>query len=240
MAGAQPTMLTEASNAADYRGVVNRLQCEVFELKAHMAAQVIHTPPSTGGEKEMTRWRSISNLPKFNGDDKHFKDFEFKLHQFVRPVMGFEKFLDWVKDSDKEPTEDDLTEYGVSTGMPIEYFNDQVYGILSVVAEGDPFQTLMNVSEMHPTRGAQAWYRMTREASGKTGARLKRLSGKVHRPKKITDYKDALAQLTAWDTSLKELIKVEGQGLSELTKITTLSYMVPEDLMRDIDRDKNL
>ena len=75
MAGAQPTMLTAESNAADYMGVVNRLQREVFELRAHLAAQAINTPPSTGGgEKELTRWRSISHLPKFTGDDKNFKD----------------------------------------------------------------------------------------------------------------------------------------------------------------------
>ena len=109
-----------------------------------------------------------------------------------------------------------------------------------MVVEGNGLITTMNLREAHDVRGAQAWHRLSREANGKTGARLKRLSDKVHRPKVITDYKDALVHLTAWDSSLKELIKIEGQGLSELTKITTLQNMVPMDLMRDLEKDKSL
>ena len=233
-----PEMLTSQGDQEDSVRVIAALQPEVFDLKNRIAGM------SQGeiGDKpeEITRWRSVQSMPKFSGDDKVFKDFDFKLHQLVRPVIGFEKFLDWIKDSDVEPDAQKMAEYKYETGYPVEYLNDQLYGLLSMLAEGSALQTVMNVAEAHNVRGVQSWYRMTREASGKTGARLKRLSDKVHRPKQITDYKGALVQLTAWDTSLKELVKVEGQGLSELTKITTLSNMVPEDLMRDIDKDKSL
>ena len=238
-----PEMLTPLSQLEDYVRVITALQHEVYELKNRIAGMP-QGGMSQGGSgdkpEEITRWRSVQSMPKFSGDDKVFKDFDFKLHQLVRPVIGFEKFLDWIKDSDVEPDTQMLAQYKYETGHPVEYLNDQLYGLLSMLAEGSALQTVMNVAEAHNVRGVQSWYRMTREASGKTGARLKRLSDKVHRPKQITDYKSALVQLTAWDTSLKELVKVEGQGLSELTKITTLSNMVPEDLMRDIDKDKNL
>ena len=255
-----PEMLTTQSPMEDSVRVINAMQSELFTLREQSQNEIFglkqqiaalqaqqsggggHGSGGPGSERleEMTRWRSISSLPKFNGDEKIFKDFDFKLHQFVRPVPAFEKFLDWIKEADAEPDVESMADYKMSTGAAVEYLNDQLYGILSTVSEGDALQTMMNVSESHDTRGAQSWYRLTREASGKTGARLKRLSAKVHRPSKIADYKNALAQLTAWDTSLKELVKVEGQGLSELTKITTLSNMVPDDLMRDVEKDKSL
>ena len=34
---------------------------------------------------------------------KYFKDFDFKLHQFVRPIAGLEQFLDWVREREAEP-----------------------------------------------------------------------------------------------------------------------------------------
>ena len=112
--------------------------------------------------------------------------------------------------------------------------------IVAFVAEGNALNTVINLQEAHDVRGSQSWYRLTRDATGKTGARLKRLAAKVHQPKHITDYKNALVELTNWDSNLKDLVKIEGQGLSELTKITILNSMVPADFMRDIDRDKSL
>ena len=108
-----------------------------------------------------------------------------------------------------------------------------------MVTEGAALQTVMNVSDNYDLRGAQAWFRMTRESAGKTGARLKRLADAVHRPKPIDNYSEAKAQLTAWDTNLKELSKIEGQDVSELTK-TTLIHMVPIDLSRAIEADQTL
>ena len=66
-------------------------------------------------------------------------------------------------------------------------------------------QTLMNLVDNHDLRGAQSWHRMTRDATGKTGARPMRLADKVHRPAKVPNYHDALAHLTDWDNALKEL-----------------------------------
>ena len=236
-----PEMLTSTSTSTDYIRVINEMQTEIFQLKAHIAGTAIHSPGGhAGGEKEMTRWRSIQAVPKFTGDDKIFKDFDFKLHQFVRPIVGFEKTLDWIKDQDGEPDQEKIAEYKVETGFAVEYLNDQLYGILAFVAEGNALNTVINLQEAHEVRGFHAWYRLTRDATGKTGTRLKRLTAKVHQPKQITDYKNALVDLTAWDTSLKDLVKIEGQNLSELTKVTILTNMVPADLMRDIDRDKSL
>ena len=179
-------------------------------------------------------------VPKFSGEEREFKDFEFKLQQFIRPVAGLEKILNWVKDSDQEPNNNLMAIYKQETGVELEYLNDQLFGILSVVTEGTALQTIMNVADNHDLRGAQFWHRMTRDATGKTGARLKRLADKVHRPSKFPNYHDALAHLTDWDNALKVLEKIEGQGLSEPTKITTLSHMVPSDLQRDVEKDKSL
>ena len=56
----------------------------------------------------------------------------------------------------------------------------------------------------------------------------------------ITSYANALSQLTEWESVVKELEKMEGQSLSEITKRTTLKKMLPTDLIRDLERDRSL
>ena len=242
-----PEMLTNQSGAADYVRVITQLQTEMYQMREHMNGMMAAMAQQAAGQnqgnrepKELTRWRNIQSVPKFSGEERQFRDFEFKLQQFVRPVNGFQKFLNWVKDSDQEPNNNLMTAYKQETGVELEYLNDQLFGILSVVTEGTALQTIMNVADNHDLRGAQSWHRMTRDATGKTGARLKRLADKVHRPAKISGYHDALSQLTEWDNALKELAKIEGQGLSELTKITTLTHMIPVDLQRAVEADKSI
>ena len=78
---------------------------------------------------------------------------------------------------------------------------------------------------------------MTREVAGKTGVRFERLSDKVHHPTKIAAYQNAKSLLKDWDQNCQDLAKVEGQSISELTKRTILKGMVPQDLVRDLERD---
>ena len=254
-AGQAPELITEHTAPPDMARIINELRIEVFQLKTglttanqqisqmsqHQQQQAAQMQAGSGGnDKELTRWRSMQSLPRYNGEEKHFKDFSFKIHQFVRQVNGFEKFLKWVSEMDSEPVHNDMEIFKQRTGYPLEYFNDQLYGILSMITEGAALQIVMNVSENYDLRGAQAWYRMTRESAGKTGARLKRLADAVHRPKSIDSYSEAKAQLTSWDTNLKELSKIESQDLSDLTKTTILIHMVPIDLSRAIEADKAL
>ena len=68
-----------------------------------------------GRDTELTRWPTLQQLGKFSGDEKSFKDFDFKLHQFVRQIQGFEKFLDWVRQSDVEPNHEAMENYKART-----------------------------------------------------------------------------------------------------------------------------
>ena len=105
-----PEMLTNKSGAEEYVRVITALQGEMYQLRASMtnmtnamAQQSANVSQNSRESRELTRWHSIQSVPKFSGTELHFRDFEFKLQQFVRPVNGFEKFLNWVKDSDHEP-----------------------------------------------------------------------------------------------------------------------------------------
>ena len=84
-------------------------------------------------------------------------------------VEGFEKFLDWLQDQDKEPDAEALSEYGVDTRYPIEYLNAQLYSVLANVTEGNACQVVMNLQNAHDTRGARAWFRLTRDVEEKPG-----------------------------------------------------------------------
>ena len=112
-----------------------------------------------------------------------------------------------------------MEQYKHHTGVALEYLNDLFYGVLSMVTDGNALQTILNVAENYDIRGAMAWHRLTRDATGKIGARLKRLADAVHRPKGVRNYTDTLIQMTAWEANMKELVKIERQQLSELTKI---------------------
>ena len=64
---------------------------------------------------------------------------------------------------------------------------------------------------------------------------MERLADRAHHLKPITAYKDGLAQLTKWETDMKEFAKIEEQNISDLTKRTMLKAMIPPDLVRDFD-----
>jgi len=124
--------------------------------------------------------------------------------------------------------------------VDMQYFNKEVYSILSMLCEGDALQTIKNLREDFHGRGFRAWYQLTREVAGKSGVRLERLADRVHKPKVITDYKLGHAMLTKWDADVKEIAKLDGQQISDLTKRNTLKNMIPPDLQRDLEKDRSL
>ena len=111
MAAVGPELLTESTGSAETVRIFNDMKMEVFQLCGAMnqmnqtlvGNQQQQNQQQQGRDSELTRWRTLQQLGKFNGDEKSFKDFDFKLHQFVRQVPMFEKFLDWVRQSDVEP-----------------------------------------------------------------------------------------------------------------------------------------
>ena len=67
-----------------------------------------------------------------------------------------------------------------------------------------------------------------------------RVADKVHNPAPITTYATAEKQLIEWDTNIKELAKIEKQEISDMSKRTILRRMLPQDLMKDVKRDRTL
>ena len=243
MAAQAPELLTEGTAGPELIRIFNDLRMEVYQLRGAMtqmnttmvANQQQQNQQQQGRDSELTRWRTLQQLGKFEGDEKSFKDFEFKLHQFVRQVPGFEKFLDWVEQADVEPNHEAMEQFKAQTGYQLEYLNDQLYGVLSMVTEGNALGVVMNLMDNHDLRGAQSWFRMTRDAAGKTGPRMRKLRKLVHHPKNISKYSDALSQLIDWESNMKELAVLEGQQLAEGTKAEILTHMLPTDLSRAIE-----
>ena len=226
--------------------VVQGLQAEVVNLRAE-----INLLKGGGGashekdKKSLKELKSFSDVPKWDGSDKSFGDFEFKLHQFLAPFERFEAFMNWVKELDEPPTEqliDDAhtSEQGKNDKIDVKWMNRELYSILSLKTEADPLQISKGEKENYAFRGAAAWHRITREVAGKTGTRLERLADKVHHPKKVESYADALAAVNKWKLNCAELAKIEGQQISDITKRTTLKGMIPTDLAHDLEKDKSL
>ena len=109
-----------------------------------------------------------------------------------------------------------------------------------MLCTGSALSSVKNVREEYGIRGAKAYWKITREVASKSGVRLERLADIVHHPKMITDYKVGKQMLENWEAKRKELEKIEGQALSDLTKRTTLKKMLPPDLLRDLERDRTL
>ena len=79
--------------------VINRLQNQVEQLQTQLLRNM------SGGDKkkELAEAKSFSMVPQFDGEEKHFSDFEFKLQQCVQLWKHLEEFLDWIKDHETEP-----------------------------------------------------------------------------------------------------------------------------------------
>ena len=75
-------------------------------------------------------------------------------------------------------------------------------------------------------RGIGVWHCFTRDVAGKSRVRLAKLSKQVHRPTK-EDNKAGIELLTRWEEDYRELNKLKGQALTELSKIEALKGMVP-------------
>ena len=123
--------------------------------------------------------------------------------------------MDWVKDLEVAPDEPTLLQValakaGNNADVDVLWMNKELFSVLSLKTTDDPLQITKGVKDAYAIRGAVAWHKITREVAGRTGARLERLADKVHHPKKITSYGDALAMVNKWDLNCKELAKIEG------------------------------
>ena len=166
------------SKPAHVVGVVLTLQAEVGRLTAKV--NVLKNPGQgnqIGGGKILKELKSFASVPVWDGSDKTFGDFEFKLHQFLAPFDRFEAFLKWIKDSDTPPDEALLNqvaaiEKGSNDNVDIHWMDKESFSLLLLKTEGDPLQVTKSVKEDYAIRGAAAWHKITREVAGKTGARL--------------------------------------------------------------------
>ena len=88
----------EVTGLKEKNGVMEQ---EILNLKAQ-----VQKPPD--GKKNLKEMKGFSDVPSWNGKETDFADFEFKLGEFVQGITDFEKYLQWIKDRDQEPTEDDI------------------------------------------------------------------------------------------------------------------------------------
>ena len=238
---AASTGLTATSSPDEYVQVINSLHQQMGLLQSEIIG-LKNGGDSQNGRKNLTDYKSLDQLPKFNGEEKYFSDFEFKLQQFLRPFDNYEMLIDWAKDLDEEPALLDLEEKQVQEQQAgqksdLPWFNNQLYSILSLICTDDALQVVKNLREEGPTRGFRAWYQLTREVASKSGVRLEKLSDKVHHPKPMKNLHEGLAVLARWKEDLRELTKIQGQPLAEITMRTSMKSMLPEELQHDLEKD---
>ena len=95
------TGLTHASGIGDLIVVIEGLNRQIVGLQGEV--QVLR---GNNGGKNLADNKALDQVGKFDGEERHFPDFEFKLQQFLRPHDNSEAMLDRIKDLDSEP--DDL------------------------------------------------------------------------------------------------------------------------------------
>ena len=243
MAGPAATGLARDSDPGQFVLHIDRLNGQVYELQQQLLK--LTTSQDDRKKKDVSETKAFEKVPHFNGDEKMFGDFEFKLQNCLRPYKHFEEFLDWIKNADEEPDLDILRKKAYAEAqhdpsVDLHWYDEQLYNILSLLLTDTPLQTVKNAREDTGIRGCRSWYAITREVAGKSGVRLERLADRVHHPKPILTYKEGLARLTEWENDLKDLAKIEGQQVSEITKRTILKAMIPADFARDLERDRAL
>ena len=195
-------------------------------------------------KKDLTEYKSFNIIPILGGKEGvDWSDFEFKIQSFVRPLETFEKWLDWIKEQNEPISNINMNEYFGNnriTDMTPAWCDDQLYTILSLKCQGAELQVVRNLREYDGYRGANGWYKLTREVSQKSGARLDNLTELALNPKHIKNYSDAVSFIEKWENDCMELRKIEEQDLTDKTKKNVLKKMLPVELQRDIERDCTL
>ena len=85
MAAPIPDLVENVSSTAEFIQRINFLTRKIEAMEAQQGA---------GGKKrEMMESKGFQEVGKFGGEPKEWKDWEFKMHNFVRPHKFFEHFL---------------------------------------------------------------------------------------------------------------------------------------------------
>ena len=96
MAGVGPlSPLTDGNTNQDFLDRINVLTTKVLKLEEEL------TKTREGKKRPVTEWNACSELSKFGGDPKEWKDWEFKFHNLIRPLPLFEMWLNHCKDRDE-------------------------------------------------------------------------------------------------------------------------------------------
>ena len=216
---------------------MNTIKSENLDLRdrvLHLHGQVefLSNRGTHGGEaKHITDKKGFEKLDKFDGAEKDFTDWEFKLHQYIRSSVGLESYLDDLKELVEEPSlaaaKDLQDQVGTRTvGADTGKYDEDIYSILSLLTKGSAFTLVKNVRDRVGYRGSVAWYQITREVAGRSGIRLERLSDRVHHPPKITSYSAAQQLLASWEAAVgSRICKTRGpRDIRNLKKDSPQTY----------------
>ena len=104
------TGLHDSSNIIDYANAIEQLNVRVNTLEAQLA----NRPPASsggggGGNLDLKQLKELSTIPVFDGSDKTFDDFEFKLRELVSGRPFFGAYLDWVKNHDDQVSDEEFS-----------------------------------------------------------------------------------------------------------------------------------
>ena len=158
--------LHSGSTTPDVVRVLDQVNEENALLTSRVAELEAKLSVKKGDRKDWTEQKSFLKLDKFVGSAKAFPDWEFALHQFIRPFKFAERWINWLKDQDLEITNFGASEKAkeVNVQYPdkdLEDYDEQLYGLLSLLCTDTPLQTVKNQKEYHGIRGALAWWKMT-------------------------------------------------------------------------------
>ena len=100
-------------------------------------------------KKERTDTKSFQSVPNFDGSEKSFKDWGFKLQRFVRPFPEMEASLELIKEQDlyltaaahKEKADAvQLANHAVNVAL----YDDQLHGVLTMLCTDNALTTVKN------------------------------------------------------------------------------------------------
>ena len=191
--------LHSGSGTQDFVRALDSMVQENELLKSRIAELEAKVGVKKKGWEDWTELKSFQKLDKFDGIAKSFSDWEFTLHRFMRPFKFAEKWMNWIKEQEVVITNVVASEKArevqlLHPDVDLEEYDEQVYGLLSLLTTGTSLQIVKNQKEYLGIREALAWWKMTGEVAGKIGVRLERLADQVHNPKQFT-YADAMKSL---------------------------------------------
>lgn len=182
------------------------LRAQMTEVMTRVHALEVTNRTQTKENKEnknLIMSKGLSGIQTYDGRADEFEDWIFKMRNWLESEdKDFGQFLKEIEAEDDEIDNEWVQKYDAidAEKAKVSWMNQQLYHILAQKTSNSPLQTVKNLGDEMPCRGAAAWSNIVKVGRGRNTNRALVLTGKVHNPKRVEKFQDVLPAFEKWES----------------------------------------